>query len=68
MIAGVPPIPTPPATYLLPFLVLDLEPLVAGLPQGINLKDMLKKISYPFVMKASQAKCTDMEMVRTSEK
>ena len=27
-----------------------------------------KQISYPFVMKASQAKCTDIEMVQTSEK
>ena len=36
MIAGDPPIPTPPATSPLPSLVLDLEPAVAGLPRGIN--------------------------------
>ena len=46
MIAGDPPIPIPPATSPLPSLVLDLEPTVAGPPQGIDLGQMYEKHLY----------------------
>ena len=46
MIAGDPPIPIPPATSPLPSLVLDLEPTVAGPPQGIDLGQMYERHLY----------------------
>ena len=55
MIAGDPPIPTPPATSPLLSFGLDLEPAVAGLPRGINLGQMRDKHFWQIVLSYSMS-------------